>query len=76
MQLPESSNEFWTKESAIKIRALIFIRLDIEPLVPEMDPGKLKIATNDPNVGEELLKYSKEFRAILFPISTKVHMIW
>jgi len=42
-------------------------RLDVEPLVPEMHPGKLKIAAIDPNVGEELLKYSKEFRAIYFP---------
>jgi hypothetical protein len=32
-----------------------------------MDPGKLKIAAIDPSVGKELLKYSKEFRAIYFP---------
>jgi iron(III) transport system substrate-binding protein len=41
-------------------------RLDVEPLVPEMHPGKLKIAAIDPTVGEELSKYSKEFREIYF----------
>ena len=42
-------------------------RLDVEPLVPEMHPSKLKIAAIDPGVGEELTKYSKEFRQIYFP---------
>jgi iron(III) transport system substrate-binding protein len=42
-------------------------RLDVEPLVPEMNPSKLKIAAIDPSVGEELTKYSKEFRQIYFP---------
>ena len=42
-------------------------RLDVEPLVPEMHPGKLKIAAIDPSVGEELTRYSKEFREIYFP---------
>src|SRR5262245_39000584 len=37
-------------------------RLDVEPLVPEMHPNKLKIAAINPSVGEELPKYSKEFR--------------
>src|ERR1043166_576842 len=37
-------------------------RLDIEPLVAEMHPSKLKMAAIDPSVGEELSKYSKEFR--------------
>lgn len=43
-------------------------RLDIEPLVPEMHPSKIKIAPIDPTVGEELSKskYSQEFRAIYF----------
>jgi ABC-type Fe3+ transport system substrate-binding protein len=41
-------------------------RLDVEPLVPEMHPSKLKIAAVDPTVGEELSKYSKEFREIYF----------
>jgi hypothetical protein len=39
----------------------------VEPLVPEMHPSKLKIAAIDPGVGEELTKYSKEFRQIYFP---------
>jgi iron(III) transport system substrate-binding protein len=42
-------------------------RSDVEPLVPEMHPSKLKIAAIDPSVGEELTKYSKEFRDIYFP---------
>ena len=42
-------------------------RSDVEPLVPEMHPSKLKIAAIDPSVGEELTKYSKEFRQIYFP---------
>ena len=42
-------------------------RLDVEPLVPEMHPSRLKIAAIDPNVGEELTRYSKEFREIYFP---------
>ena len=41
-------------------------RLDVEPVVPEMHPSKLKIAAIDPSVGEELTKYSKEFREIYF----------
>jgi iron(III) transport system substrate-binding protein len=41
-------------------------RLDIEPLVPEMHPSKIKIAAIDPTVGEELSKYSQEFREIYF----------
>jgi iron(III) transport system substrate-binding protein len=41
-------------------------RLDVEPLVPEMHPSKIKIAPIDPTVGEELSKYSKEFREIYF----------
>ena len=41
-------------------------RSDVEPLVPEMHPSKLKIAAIDPSVGEELTKYSKEFRQIYF----------
>ena len=39
-------------------------RLDVEPLVPEMHPSKLKFAAIDPSVGEELSRYSKEFREI------------
>jgi iron(III) transport system substrate-binding protein len=42
-------------------------RSDVEPLVPEMHPSRLKIAAIDPSVGEELTKYSKEFREIYFP---------
>jgi len=42
-------------------------RSDVEPLVPEMHPSKLKIGAIDPTVGEELTKYSKEFRQIYFP---------
>lgn len=42
-------------------------RSDVEPLVPEMHPSKLKIAAIDPGVGEELARYSKEFREIYFP---------
>lgn len=42
-------------------------RSDVEPLVPEMHPSKLKLAAIDPSVGEELTKYSKEFREIYFP---------
>src|SRR5262245_41672719 len=41
-------------------------RSDVEPLVPEMHRSKLKIAAIDPSVGEELTKYSKEFRQIYF----------
>ena len=41
-------------------------RLDIEPLVPEMHPSKIKIAPIDPTVAEELSKYSQGFRAIYF----------
>jgi iron(III) transport system substrate-binding protein len=41
-------------------------RSDVEPLVPEMHPSKLKLAAIDPSVGEELTKYSKEFRQIYF----------
>jgi iron(III) transport system substrate-binding protein len=41
-------------------------RLDIEPLVPEMHPSRLKIAAMDTSVGEELGKYSKGFREIYF----------
>jgi iron(III) transport system substrate-binding protein len=40
--------------------------LDVEPLVPEMHPSKLKLAAIDPSVGEELSRYSKEFREIYF----------
>jgi hypothetical protein len=36
-------------------------------LLPEMDPGELKIAAIDSSVGEELTRYSKEFREIYFP---------
>jgi hypothetical protein len=32
-----------------------------------MDPGELKIAAIDSSVGEELTRYSKEFREIYFP---------
>ena len=42
-------------------------RLDVEPLAPEMHPERLKIVAIDPSVGEELTKYSKEFRQIYFP---------
>jgi iron(III) transport system substrate-binding protein len=42
-------------------------RSDVEPLVPEMHPNKLKLAAIDPSVGEGLTKYSKEFRQIYFP---------
>ncbi len=42
-------------------------RLDVEPLVPDMHPGKLKLAAIDPGVAEELAKYSREFREIYFP---------
>jgi iron(III) transport system substrate-binding protein len=42
-------------------------RSDLEPPVPEMHVRKLKIAAIDPTVGEELTKYSKEFREIYFP---------
>ncbi len=42
-------------------------RSDVEPLVPEMHPSKLKLAAIDPSIGEELTKYSKEFREIYFP---------
>ena len=41
-------------------------RFDVEPLVPEMHPSKLKLAAIDPSVGEELSRYSKEFREIYF----------
>jgi len=41
-------------------------RLDVEPLVPEMHPSKLKLAAIDPSVGEELSRYSKESREIYF----------
>ena len=42
-------------------------RSDVEPIVPEMHPSKLKLAAIDPSIGEELTKYSKEFRQIYFP---------
>ena len=41
-------------------------RSDVEPLVPEMHPSKLKLSAIDPSVGEELTRYSKEFREIYF----------
>ena len=41
-------------------------RSDVDPLVPEMNPSKLKLAAIDPSVGEELTRYSKEFREIYF----------
>ena len=34
--------------------------------MPEMHPSKLKLAAIDPSVGEELSRYSKEFREIYF----------
>jgi iron(III) transport system substrate-binding protein len=42
-------------------------RSDVEPLVPEMHPSKLKITAIDPSIAEELTRYSKEFREIYFP---------
>src|SRR5262249_44000916 len=42
-------------------------RPGVEPFVPEKHPRKLKIAAIDPSVGEELTRYSKEFREIYFP---------
>ena len=39
-------------------------RSDVEPLVPEMQPGKLKLTAIDPAVAEQLSRYSKEFREI------------
>ncbi len=41
-------------------------RLDIEPLVPDMNPAKLKLFAIDSGVAEELNRYSKEFREIYF----------
>lgn len=41
-------------------------RSDIEPLVPEMHSSKIRIAPIDPTIGEELSKYSQEFREIYF----------
>jgi iron(III) transport system substrate-binding protein len=41
-------------------------RSDVEPLVAEMHPSKLKIAAIDPSIAEELTRYSKEFREIYF----------
>ena len=41
-------------------------RLDIEPLVPDMNPAKLKLFAIDSGVAEDLNRYSKEFREIYF----------
>ena len=41
-------------------------RSEVEPLVQEMNPGKLKLTAIDPSVGEEWTRYSKEFREIYF----------
>lgn len=39
-------------------------RQDIEPIVPEMHPGKLRLVAIHPGVAEELARYSKEFQDI------------
>jgi hypothetical protein len=44
-----------------------YATLNISDSNAEMHPSKLKIAAIDPSVGEELTKYSKEFRQIYFP---------
>jgi iron(III) transport system substrate-binding protein len=41
-------------------------RLDVEPLVAEMHPSRLKLSVIEPGVAEELNRYSKEFREIYF----------
>lgn len=57
-----------SKEGQLLLRKVNRIsgRSDVEPLTPEMDAGKLKLVAIDPNVTEELPKYSKEFRDIYF----------
>jgi hypothetical protein len=41
-------------------------RVDIEPLVPEMHPSKLKLAAIDPKVSDDINRHAKEFREIYF----------
>ncbi|MBI4528157.1 MAG: extracellular solute-binding protein [Deltaproteobacteria bacterium] len=57
-----------SKEAQLMLRGVNRIsgRLDVEPLVPEMHPSKLKLVAIDPRVAEELGKYSREFQDIYF----------
>ena len=57
-----------SKEAQLMLRSVNRIsgRLDVEPLVPEMHPGKLKLVAIKPDVAEELSRYSKEFQDIYF----------
>ncbi len=57
-----------SKEAQLMLRGVNRIsgRLDVEPLVPEMHPSKLKLVAIDPKVAEELGKYAKEFQEIYF----------
>ena len=41
-------------------------RTDVEPIVPEMHPNRLKLQTIDPRIAEDLNRYATEFREIYF----------
>jgi iron(III) transport system substrate-binding protein len=41
-------------------------RLDVEPLVPEMHPSKLKLAAIDPSVGENCSNTARSFVRFIF----------
>jgi len=55
-----------SKEAQLLLRGVNRIsgRLDVEPLVPEMHPSRLKLAAIDPKVAEDLSRYAKEFHDI------------
>ena len=57
-----------SKEAQLMLRSVNRTsgRLDVDPLVPEMHPSKLRLAAIDPKVTEELSKYGKEFQDIYF----------
>jgi len=55
-----------SKEAQLMLRSVNRTsgRLDVEPLVPEMHPSKLKLVAIDPKVAEDLGRYAKEFQDI------------
>lgn len=62
---PIAENRSSYKSWVAKRKSIVWT-VGVEPLIPEMHPSKLKLAAIDPSVGEELSKYSKEFREIYF----------
>ena len=41
-------------------------RVDVDSMVPEMHPSRLKLQTIDPRIAEELNRYASEFREVYF----------